>query len=65
MMRRVTITLDDKLDSKIRTIQAKKILEATKSVSYSKVIEEILREGLKAYSKCHLFMILKTQAILI
>jgi len=49
-MRRVTITLDDKLDSKIRAIQAKKILEATKSVSFSEVIEEILREGLKAYS---------------
>ncbi len=50
MMRRVTITLDVKLDSKIRDIQAKKILETTKSVSFSEVIEEILREGLKAYS---------------
>ena len=49
-MRRVTITLDDKLDSKIRAIQAKKILGTTKSVSFSEVIEEILREGLKAYS---------------
>ncbi len=50
MKRRVTITLDDKLASKIRAIQATKISETTKSVSFSEVIEEILREGLKAYS---------------
>ena len=50
MNRRVTITLDNTLESKIRAIQAKKISETTKSVSFSDVIEEVLREGLKAYS---------------
>jgi len=48
MMRRVTITLDDKLESKIREIQAKKISESKKSISFSNVVEEILKQGLKA-----------------
>ncbi len=49
MLRRVTITLDDTLVSNIRALQAKKISETKKSVSFSNVIEEVLRQGLKAY----------------
>ena len=49
MIRRVTITLDDTLVSKIRALQAKKISETKKSVSFSNVIEEVLKQGLKAY----------------
>jgi len=49
MIRRVTITLDETLVSKIRALQAKKISETKKSVSFSKIIEEVLKQGLKAY----------------
>ena len=38
MMRRVTITLDDKLDSKIRAIQAKKILEPPSPLAFQELL---------------------------
>ncbi len=47
MNRRVTITLDNTLESKIRAIQAKKILETKKSVSFSSVINDFLKQGLE------------------
>jgi len=49
MVRRVTITIDEKLESKIRAIQAKKISESTKSVSFSTVINEIIKIGMKNF----------------
>ncbi len=47
MARRVTIMIDDDLDKKLRSIQAKAIQSTTISVSFSKVINEILRKQLK------------------
>ncbi len=49
MIRRVTITLDIQLESRIRDIQAKKILESKRSISFSNVVNEILKEGLKEF----------------
>ena len=39
--------LEDELLSKLRKIQAEKLKNAEKSVSFSQVINEILRKGLK------------------
>jgi len=47
MIRRVTITLDPYLESTIRNLQAKKISESNKAISFSNVINEILKQGLK------------------
>jgi len=47
MLRRITITLDMSLESKIRSLQAKKITETNKAISFSRIIEEILKQGLK------------------
>ena len=47
MARRVTIMIDDDLDKKLRSIQAKAIQSTISSVSYSKVVNEILRKQLK------------------
>jgi len=47
MAKRVTIMLDDDLDKKIRLVQAKAIQSTTSSVSFSRVINETLRNNLK------------------
>ena len=47
MAKRVTIMVDDDLDKKLRLRQAKLIQQQTKSVSYSRVINEIIRKCLK------------------
>lgn len=47
MAKRVTIMIDDDLDKKIRTVQAKMIQTTMGSVSYSKVINETLRKGIR------------------
>ena len=47
MARRVTIILDDDLVKKLRERQAKLIKESTSSVSFSKVLNETIRIGLK------------------
>jgi hypothetical protein len=39
--------IDDDIDKKLRSIQAKKIQSTTNSVSYSRVINETLRKKLK------------------
>ncbi len=50
MLRRVTITLDPNLVSTIRNLQAKKITETNKAISFSNIINEILKQGLKETS---------------
>jgi len=50
MLRRVTITLDPHIESTIRSLQAKKITETNKSISFSNIINEILKKGLKETS---------------
>jgi len=47
MAKRVTIMMDDDLDKKLRSIQAKAIQSTTSSVSFSKVINETIRKQLK------------------
>jgi hypothetical protein len=47
MFKRITIMIDEDLDKKLRSIQAKAIQNTTSSVSYSRVINEELRKKLK------------------
>ena len=47
MSKRVTIMIDDDLDKKLRTRQAKIIQQEQSSCSFSKVINETLRKSLK------------------
>jgi len=47
MTKRVTIMLDDELVKKLHAIQSKQIKESTRSVSFSKVLNNTLRDGLK------------------
>ena len=39
--------IDEDLDKKIRLMQAKTIQKESKSVSYSRVLNDLLRKGLK------------------
>lgn len=45
--RRVTIMIDDDLDKKIRTRQAKLIIAEQSSCSFSSVINDLIRKSLK------------------
>jgi hypothetical protein len=47
MSKRVTIMLDGDLDKKMRLMQAKMIQTTTSSVSFSNVLNQVLRESLK------------------
>jgi hypothetical protein len=47
MVRRVTIMIDNDLDKKIRLLQAKEIAKNAKSVSFSSMLNEVLRKSLK------------------
>lgn len=47
MAKRVTIMIDDDIDKKIRLRQAKLIQQEQTSYSFSRVINETLRKGLK------------------
>lgn len=47
MAKRITIMIDEENDKKLRLIQAKQITTSTSSVSYSRVINDVLRAALK------------------
>jgi len=47
MAKRITIMLEDDLVKKLHEIQAKQIKQSTKSVSFSRVLNEVLHKGLK------------------
>jgi len=47
MSKRVTIMIDDDLDKKMRMLQAKMIQTTSSSVSFSNVLNTVLRENLK------------------
>jgi len=47
MAKRITIMLDDDLHTKLRKIQADKLKTATGNVSFSQVLNEALKKGLK------------------
>ena len=44
--KRVTITIDESLDSKIREIQVIQIPKLNKSISYSAVLNQLLKQSL-------------------
>jgi hypothetical protein len=45
--KRVTIVLDDDLDTIIRRIQIKEIRDTNRTVSFSRVINKLLRNSVK------------------
>jgi predicted transcriptional regulator len=47
MSKRVTIMIDDDLDKKLHTLQAKMIQKENKTYSYSKALCDTLRKDLK------------------
>ncbi len=47
MAKKITIMLDDGLLKKLHEIQAKQIKASTKSVSFSRVVNEVLGKGLR------------------
>ena len=47
MAKRVTIMIEDDNDKKLRNLQAKIIRETSKSVSFSRVLNDILAKQLK------------------
>jgi len=47
MAERVTIMLNSDIAKKLRTLQAKRVKESASSVSFSRVVNEILASGLK------------------
>jgi len=47
MAKRITIMLDDDLLKKLHEIQAKLIKESSKSVSFSRVLNQTIRKNLK------------------
>ncbi len=47
MNKRVTVMLDDDIFKKLHEIHAKQIKQSTKSVSFSCVVNELLRKSLK------------------
>lgn len=51
MLRRITIMLEDDLQKKLREKQAKLIKQGNKSVSFSKVVNLTLSEGVKKSKK--------------
>jgi len=47
MAKRITIMIDDDLDKKLRLIQANAIKKTASSVSFSSVINQIVRKQVK------------------
>jgi len=45
--KKVTIMADSDLDKKLRTIQAQEIIKTQKSVSFSGIMNNLLRKSLK------------------
>ncbi|QUC65540.1 hypothetical protein NsoK4_04700 [Nitrosopumilus sp. K4] len=45
MAKRITIVLDDEIVKKLRKIQAKKIQDSSKAVSFSSIIAEYLKKS--------------------
>ena len=47
MAKRITLLLEDDIDKKLRTKQAEMIRKSSSSVSFSMVVNEVLRKNLK------------------
>ena len=48
MSERLTIVLNSDIAKKLRVLQAKKIKETSSSVSFSRIINEVLEKGLRS-----------------
>jgi len=46
--KRITIIIEQEMDKKLRFLQSKMIREKNVSISFSSVVEKVLRAGLKA-----------------
>ena len=44
--KRVTITIDKSVDANVREIQTQQILKLNKSISFSEIIEQLLKQSL-------------------
>ena len=51
MGKRITIVFDDELIKKLRIIQSKKIAKSECSVSFSRVVNDVVRDSLKNMKK--------------
>lgn len=47
MAERLTIMLNSEIAKKLRTLQAKRIKESASTVSFSRIVNEVLEKGLK------------------
>jgi len=47
MRRRITIMMDSELHKKIRNLQAQQIKKTNSSVSFSKVVDQLLAKSIK------------------
>ncbi len=47
MAKRITITIDDDLNKMIHELQAKQIDDSKKAISFSRVLNETLRQSVK------------------
>jgi hypothetical protein len=48
MSKRITVMIDNDLLKKLHEMQAKQIKESTKSVSFSRVLNETVRKSIKS-----------------
>lgn len=46
MSKRITIMIDDDLDKKLRLLQAKEITNTSDSVSFSRILNQVIRKSL-------------------
>ena len=47
MGRRITIVIDENIEKKLRLLQSKFVKNSVKSISFSRVLNMVLEEGLK------------------
>lgn len=47
MAERITIMMDSEIVKKLRVLQAKKLKDSSSSVSFSRIVNEVLEKGLK------------------
>ena len=47
MGRRITIVLDENIEKKLRGLQSKHVKNSVKSISFSRILNMVLEEGLK------------------
>ncbi len=51
MLKRISVMLDDELIRKVRSEQARKLYNSEKSISFSQILNQVLRSGLKTMEK--------------